>query len=96
MARIEDFKKRYVSTVIFNEGDKILVTEENIEFLRKALKNTNFHWISGHQIVDEESASFRPNKIIYLYEQGSYYGSLNEYNESTKNQQVIHYAFVDY
>lgn len=85
-----------MSTVIFNEGDQILVTEENIEYLRKALKNTNFYWLSGHQIVDDESASFRSNKIIYLYEQGSYYCSLNEYNESTKNTQVIHYAFVDY
>ena len=55
MAHIEDFEKRYVSTVVFNEGDKILVTEENIEPLRKALKHTNFHWMSGHQIVDGKS-----------------------------------------
>ena len=43
MAHIEDFEKRYVSTVSFESGDKILVTEENIEPLRKALKHTNFH-----------------------------------------------------
>lgn len=28
MARIDDFEKRYVSSVTFNEGDKILVTKE--------------------------------------------------------------------
>ncbi len=38
MARIEDFEKRYVNTVVFNEGDTILVTEENIEDLRNILK----------------------------------------------------------
>lgn len=32
MVKINDFEKRYVSTIIFNEGDKILVTAENIEF----------------------------------------------------------------
>ena len=39
---IEDFEKRYVNTVVFNEGDKILVTEDNIEPLRKALKKYKF------------------------------------------------------
>lgn len=48
MAKIEDFEKRYVNIVDFNEGDTILVTEENIEPLRKALKNTNFH---GYQDI---------------------------------------------
>ena len=27
MARIEDFEKRYVTSVHFDEGDKILVTD---------------------------------------------------------------------
>lgn len=28
MAKIEDFEKRYVTSIHFDEGDKILVTEE--------------------------------------------------------------------
>lgn len=94
MVKIEDFEKRYVNTVGFNEGDKILVTEENIEDLRKALKNTNFHWVSGHQIIDDESGSFKPNHIIHLHEQGSYYDFLIDYNQ--KNKQAINYVFVDF
>ena len=66
MVKIEDFQKRYVSSVVFNEGDKILVTEENIEDLRKVLKNTNFHWLTSGHIV--ESNYFQPNIIIKLHE----------------------------
>lgn len=69
MARIEDFEKRYVTSVHFDEGDKILVTEENIEPLRKALKDKNFEWVSGSQIVEGES--FQPNIIISLDEHDS-------------------------
>lgn len=95
MAKIEDFEKRYVSTVVFNEGDKILVTEENIDDLRQALKNTNFHWMSGHQIVDGKS--FRSNRVFHLYEQCSSYtpvsGVKPEKNDGIK---AINYVFVDY
>lgn len=35
MAKIEDFEKRYVSSANFQNGDDILVTDENIEHLRK-------------------------------------------------------------
>ena len=96
MAKIEDFEKRYVNMVVFNEGDKILVTEDNIEPLRKALKNTNFHWVSRHHIIDDESGSFKPNHIIHLHEQNSHFNYLEDYKANQKNQQVIHYVFVNY
>lgn len=38
MAKIDDFEKRYVTSASFQSGDDILVTEENIEPLRRALK----------------------------------------------------------
>ena len=95
MAHIEDFEKRYVSTVVFNEGDKILVTDENIEDLRQVLKDTNFHWMSGHQIVDGKS--FQSNRVFHLYEQCSSYtpvsGVKPEKNDGIK---AINYVFVDY
>ena len=46
---IEDFEKQYVASVVLNEGDKILITEDNIEPLRKILKQSNFHWFIDHQ-----------------------------------------------
>ena len=46
MITIDNFEKRYVVSVSFNDSDEILVTEENIEHLRQALKNTNFHWVT--------------------------------------------------
>ena len=92
MAKIEDFEKRYVSSVVFNEGDKILVTEENIEDLRKALKNTNFHWATSGQIV--ESNYFRPNVIIKLHERGTYFKLLK--NLKIHNLDAINYVFVNY
>ena len=42
MAQIEDFEKRYVTSVSFKNGDKILVTKENIKDLRKILKKYKF------------------------------------------------------
>ena len=54
MVTIDDFEKRYVASVNFHESDEILITEENIEPLRQALKKTNFHWVSGPQIADCE------------------------------------------
>ena len=92
MAKIEDFEKRYVSTVVFDEYDKILVTDENIEDLRKALKNTNFHCSSGQQIV--ESYHFRPNIIIQLHEQESYSRILKKLN--LRHLDAINYVFVNY
>ena len=35
---IDDFEKRYVTHVVLDEGDKILITEDNIEPLREILK----------------------------------------------------------
>lgn len=63
---IEDFEKRYVTSVHFDEGDKILVTEENIEHLRQTLKNKNFEWVSGSQIVEGELLKVNPFNRISL------------------------------
>ena len=91
---IEDFEKRYVTSVHFDEGDKILVTEENIEHLRQTLKNKNFEWVSGSQIVEGES--FQPNIIITLDELNSRFIPLNEAHEYAKCRNAINYVFVNY
>ena len=61
MVTINDFEKRYVASVSFNDGDEILITKENIVPLRQALKKTNFHWVSGPQIADCDL--IQPGKI---------------------------------
>lgn len=95
MAHIEDFEKRYVSTVSFESGDKILVTEENIEPLRKVLKHTNFHWMSGTQIVDGEA--FQSNRVFHLNEQCTAYTPvLSVKPEKNDGINAINYIFVDY
>ena len=94
MARIDDFEKRYVTSVHFDEGDKILVTEENIEGLRQALKDKKFEWVSGSQIVEGES--FQPNIIITLDEHKSRFIPLNEAYGYAKCKHAINYVFVNY
>lgn len=95
MAHIEDFEKRYVSTVVFNEGDKILVTDENIEDLRQVLKHTDFHWMSGHQIVDSEA--FQSNRVFQLNERYTAYTPVSGVNpEKNDGINAINYVFVDY
>ena len=95
MAKIEDFEKRYVSTVSFESGDKILVTEENIEPLREILKKTNFHWISGYQIVDSEA--FQTNRVFRLHEKCTSYTPVL-YVEHGKGNGInaINYVFINY
>lgn len=95
MAKLEDFEKRYVTSVNFQSGDDILVTEDNIEPLHQALKNTNFHWISGHQIVDSEA--FQSNRVFHLHEKCSSYTPVL-YVEHGKGNGInaINYVFVNY
>jgi len=94
MAKLEDFKKRYVTSASFQSGDDILVTDENIEHLRQALKDKNFEWVSGSQIVEGES--FQPNIIITLDELNSRFIPLNEAHNYTSCKRAINYIFVDY
>lgn len=95
MAKLEDFEKRYVTSVSFQSGDDILVTEDNIKPLRQALKNTNFHWISGHQIVDSEA--FQSNRVFHLHKRCSSYTPVL-YVEHGKGNGInaINYVFVNY
>ena len=94
MAKIEDFEKRYVTSASFQSGDDIIVTDENIEALRQALKNTNFEWVSGSQIVKGES--FQPNIIITLDEHDSQYVRLDSAHKYIKYRNAINYVFVNY
>ena len=93
MALIQDFEKRYVSSVSFKSGDKILVTKENIKDLRKILKNTNFRWRSGGHIT--ECTSFEIDKVIILDDNETTYLSLYQI-EDEDDVKAINYVFINY
>lgn len=96
MALIQDFEKRYVSSVSFKSGDKILVTKENIKDLCKILKNTNFRWRSGDHIT--ECTSFEIDKVIILDDNETTYLSLYQIDEEQNADYLdaINYVFINY
>lgn len=94
---IEDFGKQYVTHVVLHEGDKILITEENVEHLRKILKTSNFHWFIEHEPVAEGS-DFQPNRILILDNDETVYAQLDEIDEWEIGDyaDTINYVFIDY
>ena len=95
MAKLEDFEKRYVTSVNFQSGDDILVTEDNIEALRQALKHENFHWVTGHHITNCEY--FQPNRVYHLHEKHTaYIPVLYVKHDKGNGINAINYVFVNY
>lgn len=94
---VEDFEKQYVTHVDLHEGDKILITEDNIEHLRKILKTSNFHWFIGHEPVAEGS-DFQPKRILILDNDETVYAQLDEIYkwEIDDYADTINYVFIDY
>ena len=67
-----------------NEGDLLLVTPDNIKFLRKVLSTTNFKWCSGHLIT--ECVSFRPYIVIKISKNNTtYYDLYDEFSKTAIN-----------
>lgn len=94
MAKIEDFEKRYVAHVDFREGDKILVTEENIEQLRDMLRNTNFHWVTKHHVIEHEG--FTTNRVIRLHQRCTSYTPVYLVSPGKGNGiDAINYVFIN-
>ena len=106
--KIDDFEKKYVTNVVLNEGDKILITEDNIEALRKILKQSNFHWFADHEPVADGydfqpnrvitlSEAFQSNRVFHLHEKCSSYTPVL-YVEHGKGNGInaINYVFVNY
>jgi hypothetical protein len=91
--KIDDFEKKYVTNVVLNEGDKILITEDNIEALRKILKQSNFHWFADHEPV-ADGYDFQPNRVITLDERQTVYSQLHETDKYDLD--AINYVFVNF
>lgn len=102
MRTIKDFKKEFVTSVTLKSGDKILVTEDNIEPLRKILKETNFQWRTGHHITDLSAPYDEPgdpafgiNRAIELGTYGAWTQKLAEI-ETSAFDDAINYVFINY
>ena len=86
---IELFPCKYVSShPKINEGDLILVTHDNIEFLRQVLSTTNFRWRSGQRLT--ESPSFIPNIVMKISENNTCFYQI--YRRELKK--AINYIYV--
>ena len=92
---IDDFEKRYVTHVVLHEGDKILITEDNIEPLRKILKRSNFHWFVDYEPI-ADSYDFQPNRVLILDNDETCYAQLDEMNEEDEEADAINYIFIDF
>ena len=91
--KIDDFEKKYVTNVVLNEGDKILITEDNIEALRKILKQSNFHWFADHEPV-ADGYDFQPNRVI-IFDDGVWTQTFEQIYQDSMSD-AINYFFVDY
>lgn len=102
MRTIEEFKKEFVTSVTLKSGDKILVTEHNIEPLRKILKETNFRWRTGEHITDLAAPydepgdpAFGVNRAIELSTYDSWTQKLSDMKTSAFDD-AINYVFINY
>jgi hypothetical protein len=102
MRTIKDFKKEFVTSVTLKSGDKILVTEDNIEPLRQILNQTNFRWRTGQHITDLSAPYDEPgdpafgiNRAIELGTYGAWTQKLAEI-ETSAFDDAINYVFINY
>lgn len=102
MRTIEDFKKEFITSVTLKSGDKILVTEDNIEPLRQILNQTNFRWRTGQHITDlsapydeQGDPAFGINRAIELGTYGAWTQKLAEI-ETSAFDDAINYVFINY
>ena len=104
MAKLEDFKTVMTDKKNFhiNMGDKIVVTEENIEFLRQYLDTTDFHWRSGHHITDSNALirndtepAFGVDRVLIFESDGVWTNTFDQiYKDSLSD--AVNYFFVNY
>ena len=104
MAKLEDFKTVIITNPkIFkiNDGDKIVVTKENIDFLRQYLDTTDFHWRSAHHVTDSNASirndtepAFGIDRVI-IFDDGVWTQTFEQIYQDSMSD-AINYFFVDY
>ena len=105
MAKLENFKTVIITnpkTFKITDGDKIVVTQENIEFLRQYLQTTDFRWRSGHHITDSNASirndtepAFGIDRVIIFDDDGVWTQTFEQIYQDSMSD-AINYFFVDY
>ena len=105
MAKLEDFETVIISnpkTFKITDDDKIVVTKENIDFLRQYLDTTDFHWRSGHHITDSNALirndtepAFGVDRVLIFESDGVWTNTFDQiYKDSLSD--AVNYFFIDY
>jgi hypothetical protein len=105
MAKLEDFKTVIISNpkaFRIKTDDKIVVTQENIEFLRQYLKTTNFRWRSGHHVTDSNASirndtepAFGIDRVLIFESDGVWTNTFDQIDKDSLSD-AVNYFFVDY
>ena len=105
MAKLEDFEKVIISNpknFRIKTGDKIVVTNENIDFLRQYLQTTNFQWRSGHHVTDSNASirngtepAFGIDRVIIFDDDGVWTQTFTQIYQDSMSD-AVNYFFVDY
>lgn len=107
MAKLEDFKTVIITnpkTFRIKTDDKIVVTQENIEFLRQYLKTTDFTWQSGCHVTDSTALilgnvpAFGIDRVLVFGTHGVWTNLFTqiEDNRITDFSDAVNHLFVDY
>lgn len=96
---VNSFKKEYVTSVDFNEGDVIVVSKSNIDQLRQELRKTDLQWLSQDHVTT--TCCFTENVVIMISYAGCQYADFDDIDETDPEhkhiiESAVHYVFVDY
>ena len=108
MAKLENFKTVIITnpkTFKITDGDKIVVTKENIDPLRQYLQTTDFRWRSGHHITDSNASirkdtepAFGIDRVLVFGTHGVWTNLFTQIEDYriTDFSDAVNYLFVDY
>lgn len=93
----DSFKKEYVTSVDFNEGDFIVVSKSNIDRLRQELRKIDLQWRTQDHVTT--TGCFTENVVIMISYAGCQYADFDDIDETEHKhiiESAVHYVFVDY
>lgn len=94
---LDSFKKEYVTSVKFNEGDVIVVSKSNIDRLRQELRKTDLKWCSNNHVTTRPC--FMENIVLLISYNGCQYANFDDLDETEHEhiiESAVHYVFIDY
>lgn len=93
---LDSFKKEYVTSVKFNEGDFVVVSKSNIDRLRQELRKTDLKWKTQNHVT---TSCFTENVVLLISYNGCQYANIDDLDETEHEhiiESAVHYVFIDY